>query len=317
MKNNSIMVVGSSNYDIVLKMKHIPAVGETILAKDIETGFGGKGANQAITIARLKGNVKFLTCLGDDVFGHLYFENFKNQKLDIGLIKVTKNQHNGVAIINVDEAGRNNIVVYPGASSNLTPELLLENLGIVLKSNIIITQLEIPLETVMLLSERKTAKNIFVLNPSPVNKSVNYSSLLKNVDILIPNEIELSQLSGLEIKKFEDIKIAAGKLLGMGVKNLVITLGANGVFVKNEKIEAHIKPRDVKVVDTEAAGDIFAGAFIYYYSVSGDIKKSADYGSRIAEISITRYGAQKSIPTESEIMEVNKLFKISNNLNKI
>jgi ribokinase len=308
-KNLSIMVIGSSNFDINLRVRDIPVVGETVLSNGMEIGFGGKGGNQSFTIAKIGGSVDYLTCIGDDVFGGLYREEFRKNNFNMDYIKVIDNKPNGIAVINIDENGRNTIVVYPGSSRSLTPDIIKENLEMILSHDIIMTQLEIPVETAEYIAKSKTAKNIFILNPSPVDKNYNYSQILKSVDILMPNEVELSQLADMEIKELGDVREASAKLLSEGVKNMVVTLGKKGVFIKNSGIEQYIEAPDVRVVDTAGAGDAFAGAFMYDYSRTRDIIKAADFANKVATISVTRYGTHKSVPTREEIEQMADFFK--------
>jgi len=308
-KNMSIMVIGSSNFDINLMVKDIPAVGETILAGDMETGFGGKGANQAFTITKIGGKVDFLTCIGDDVFGKLYLEEFSKNGFNLDYIKVISNKSNGIALINIDEEGRNTIVVFPGSSRLLTPDIIKDNLESVLSHDIIMTQLEIPAETAEFIASIKTGKNIFILNPSPVDKNYDYSRILKDVDILMPNEVELSQLANASITSIEDIRKACMKILLKGVKNIVVTLGKKGVFVKNADTEEYIDAPDVKVIDTSGAGDAFAGSFMFYYSKKKDIVNAAKFANKVATISVTRQGTYKSVPTRQEIEQMAEFFK--------
>ena len=308
-KNLSIMVVGSSNFDINLMVRDIPVVGETILSSGMETGFGGKGANQAFTIAKIGGKVDYLTCIGDDVFGRLYQKEFRKNNFNMDYIKVINNKPNGIAVINIDENGRNTIVVYPGSSRSLTPDIIKENLEMILSHDIIMTQLEIPVATAEYIAKAKTDKTIFILNPSPVDKNYDYSEILKSVDILIPNEVELSQLADGDIKEIEDVSKASAKLLSAGVKNMVVTLGKKGVFVKNSNIEQYIEAPDVKVIDTAGAGDAFAGAFMFNYSKTKDIVKAANFANKVATISVTRHGTHKSVPTRQEIEQMADFFK--------
>jgi ribokinase len=301
---DSIVVVGSSNYDIVLKTGKIPEAGETVLAGGLVTGFGGKGANQAVTIARMGGKVKLFTCLGDDVFGKLYQDNFTNSGLDMDFVKVVPGSNNGIAVVNVDSSGRNNIVVYPGANSLLKPELIEEKLDRILSIPLIVTQLEIPVQTVRYLARQKTGKNKLILNPSPIDPGEDYQDILERTDILIPNEIELLQLAGIDQEGPGSLEDAAEKVLEKGVKNLVVTMGEKGVRVINNGINEHIPAEEVKVVDTEGAGDVFTGAFTYFYLKSPDILKAARSANKVAALSVTKYGAQNSIPSREEIQEI-------------
>ena len=305
-KNKLITVIGSSNFDIIISVKKNPKAGESILAKDLFTDYGGKGATQAVTASKLGGNVKFLTCLGDDVFGKLVFDNFKEKKMDLEFIKIFKDQKNGMAAGTFDDKGENIVICYPGANSLLNKDVIIENLDHILKPGIILTQLEIPLESVEYLSTKKTKDNTLIVNPSPVDNTVDYTPILKNVDILIPNEIEIGQLAGMEASTLEDIKRASDIVLDMGVKNLVVTMGGNGVLIKNRDLERHIEAEKVKVVNTVGGGDIFAGSFTYYLSISDDLVESAAYANRVAAISVTREGTQSAIPQLSEIEEFEK-----------
>lgn len=307
--NVPILVIGSSNYDIVLKTKKIPEAGETVMASGLITGFGGKGANQAMSISRIGGDVRLFTCLGDDVFGTLYLDNLKKSGLNLDYIKVIKTSNTGIAIVNVDSSGRNNIVVFPGANDLLKPQLIMESLEGIFKFPVIVSQLEIPVSTIRTIAQQKSEKNIFVLNPSPVDLLEDYRDILGKVDILLPNEIELSQLSGEKTGKLDEVKNAANIILKSGVKNIVITMGEKGVMVINQKFEEYIQAEKIEAVDTEGAGDIFAGAFTYFFARTNDILKSARFANKIAAISVTRYGAQNSIPTSEKISRIIKIFK--------
>ena len=303
MKTNpkSILIIGSSNYDIFLEVPHIPTIGETILAKNFFTNFGGKGANQAIAISKLGGEVKFLTCLGDDIFGQLILENFRNYNIDLNLIKIINNQKNGIAIVNLDTNGKNNIVVFPGSSNFLTEKVLKENIEIIKRSKIIVTQLEIPFETVKFLSYVINSENIFILNASPVNNNISYNGILKKVNILIVNEVELSQLTEIEVKNKDDLINASEKILLMGVKNLIVTLGKEGVFIKNNNVIFNIPEYKVKVVDTTGAGDAFLGAFTYAYSICEDIVRAGVFANKVAALSVSKLGTQSAFPLKEEL----------------
>jgi ribokinase len=221
---------------------------------------------------------------------------------------VIKTSSTGIAVVNVDSSGRNNIVVFPGANDLLKPQLIMENLEEIFNFPIIIAQLEIPVSTIRTIAQQKSKKNIFVLNPSPVDLLEDYADILEKVDILLPNEIELSQLSGKRTGNLDEVKKAASTVLKTGVKNIVITMGDKGVMVINQKFEKYIQAEKIEAVDTEGAGDIFAGAFTYFYARTYDILKSSRFANKIAAISVTRYGAQNSIPTSEEISRIIKYF---------
>lgn len=304
----SIMIIGSSNFDINLRVRDIPVTGETVLSDNLEIGFGGKGGNQSFTIHKIGGKVDYLTCIGDDVFGKLYLDAFKKSGFDTKYINVIKNQQNGIAVIDIDDEGRNTIVVFPGTSAFLTPEIIADKIDIILDHDIIMTQLEIPAETVEFLAEKITGNNIFVLNPSPVNTNYDYCAILKKVDILIPNEIELSQLSGIKIDSIESIKEASSVIIKKGVKNIITTLGKKGVMVFNEDIAEYINPTEHKAIDTAGAGDVFAGSFMYKFAITQDLLESAKFANKVAGVSVTRRGTHKSAPSKEEIERMKDYF---------
>jgi ribokinase len=310
---SGIFIIGSSNYDIVLKMNDIPVIGETVLANGLETGFGGKGANQAVTLSKLGAEVSFLTSIGDDLFGKLYYDHLISTGIKKDSIIVSEGSHNGIAVINVDKTGKNNIVVYPGANSLLKDELFLAHMGKMNDYKIIITQLEIPIETVVKIAQKKEEDHIFILNPSPINDAYDYDHILNKVDILVPNEIELQKLSGCMIEKEDTLSLskACDTLIDRGVKNIIVTLGNKGAFIKNERIEELVPVRDVRVIDTEGAGDIFMGAFAFYFHLTEDMITAVKYANEIATLSVTRFGAQRSIPSVKEIKNINKFFGLS------
>jgi ribokinase len=253
------------------------------------------------------GKVKLFTCLGDDVFGELYLDNFKKSGLDLDFVKVVREQGSGIAVVNVDDSGSNNIVVYPGANSLLTPDLIETKLDQVLAVPFIVTQLEIPVQTVRYLAGIITGKNTLILNPSPIDPDEDYRDILEKTDILIPNEIELLQLAGVDPGSPGNLENAAGKVLKKGVKNLVVTMGGKGVWVINNDISEHIPAEKVKVIDTEGAGDVFTGSFTYFYSMSQDILEAARSANKVAAVSVSKYGAQNSIPSREEVYKITSL----------
>lgn len=304
-EKNKISVIGSANFDVYIKVNKSPKIGETILANDIFTNFGGKGANQSITIKKLGGDVNLFACLGDDSFGNLVRENLKNNNIDLKYLNIIKDQNNGMAVVHLYKNGDNQVIVFPGANGLMKKELLKNKINSILISDIILTQLEIPADTVDFLSESKTESNTFILNPSPIDEGYDYNPILRKVDILIPNEIELEQLAKISIKRAEDIEIAADTLINIGVKNVVVTLGSEGVLVRNNEISKHIKAKKTKVVDTSGAGDIFAGAFCFHYAKTRDLIDSAIYANKAASLSVTKWGTTTAIPTKQEIENVN------------
>jgi ribokinase len=220
--------------------------------------------------------------------------------VDTKFINVIKSQKNGAAtVLGTNE---DNIATsYLGANQFLTTEIVAKNLKFILESEIILTQFEIPLTSIELITKRKNKNNIFILNPSPLIDKKNYSHILNEVDILIMNETEFKNLSGVKSSGLKELKKGSEILLKIGVKNIVVTLGDKGVFVKNNKLQEYINVRKVEVVSTAGAGDVFTGAFAYYYLSNKDVVKSAISANDVASLSITRPGTSSSIPTQAEV----------------
>ena len=253
-----ILVLGSSNVDLILKIPRFHNPGETIQCENLITVFGGKGANQAMASKRLGGEVVFITKLGNDHYGDSYRRSLTEKGFDKKFILINKNLSTGMAFIELTSKGENRIVVFPGANSSLSKNDLNKFSSIWGKIRVFVTQLEIPIETVeMGLKMAKDHQALTLLNPSPAIKLSPH--LLSLVDFIVPNEVEAQFLTGIKWKKDEDICKIARRLLEMGPKNVVVTLGSKGLFFKNEVEEIRMNALKVKVIDTTAAGDAFLG----------------------------------------------------------
>lgn len=298
-----ILVIGSINKDLVVKPNDFPNKGETVLCDDILYNSGGKGANQASAIGKLKGKIKMVGACGDDKFGQELKENLKKNGVNIENIKNIKNVKTGTALIIIDQFGDNRIIVVKGANEHLTyanyNENKIENL--IKNSQILLLQMEIPLATInksIDLAQKHQTK--IILDPAPVKKIP--KEILKKIDYILPNAGELDLLvSQYTSQKFTSTKEKAEFLLNLGIGSVIVTCGEKGVEFYSKKEFYKYPALKVEVVDTTAAGDTFAGAFAFGLSQNWETKKSLNYAIIASSISVTRLGAQASIPNKSDI----------------
>jgi ribokinase len=295
-----IVVVGSSNTDMVVKVPHIPAPGETILGSDFMIIPGGKGANQAVAATRAGADVTFMTCVSDDTFGNQSIQNYRQEGIDTSYIKVNPGTHSGIALINVAANGENSISVAPGANSFLMPEDIMAYKEAFSGAQYILVQLEIPLKTVEAVIELAEDEGIpLILNPAPAT-SVN-ESLYRKISVLTPNETEAAILTGRQNFSDEDIPEMANALFNKGSKTVILTLGSKGVYLRSEGFAGIIPGYKVKAVDTTAAGDVFNGALAAALAGRMALEQAVDFAQKAASISVTRIGAQPSAPRYDEI----------------
>ena len=282
-----ILVVGSINKDLVLRVDDFPLEGQTILAKSFESSNGGKGANQASAIAKLGGNVSLLGALGNDVFGTELLESLKSSGVDTTHILIKENISSGIAVITLDKNGANHIMVSAGANALLTNDDVTEDF--LNQFDIVIIQLEIPLHFAkhVAMLARKLDKTV-ILNPSPAVRLD--EDFLGCVNILVPNETEIEIVGGIDY------------VLGCGVEHIVLTLGSNGCELISKDTREHFDAHKVKVVDTTAAGDSFLGALAIRISYGERMQRAIDFANRVAAMSVTRKGAISSIPSYDEIL---------------
>jgi len=295
-----ILVLGSSNIDLILKVPRFHNPGETIMAEDLVTVFGGKGANQAIAAKRLGGKVGFITKLGDDHYGQTYRWYLIKNGLDPKWILKDKELPTGIALIELNPNGENRIIVSPGANGSLSESDFKKLAPFWKEVNVFVTQLEIPLPTVKMgLRVAKDHGALTLLNPSPpIRLSPN---ILSMVDFLVPNELEAQSLTGLEMKRREDIPKMARKLLETGSRNVVISLGPKGLFFKNKTEEIWMEAFKVKVVDTTAAGDAFMGALACGLAENKPIRDVLRFANGAGALATTKLGAQPSLPSRKEV----------------
>lgn len=295
-----IIVIGSSNTDMVIKSKKLPVPGETILGGTFMMNPGGKGANQAVAAARLGGIVTFVTKTGNDMFGDEAQQLFDNERIETRFITKDSKNPSGVALIIVDEHGENSIVVAPGSNSTLSSNDIHEEVFVTDPSDLFLMQLEIPLSTVEFVAHKAVIKgNRVILNPAPAQTLSD--DLLKCLYLITPNETEAELLTGVKVHDLVTAEKAASKLLAKGVQNVIITMGASGAYILSGRTSKMVRVISVKAVDTTAAGDIFNGALAVAISEGKDIEEAVNFANRAAAISVTRMGAQASAPYRNEI----------------
>jgi ribokinase len=295
-----LLVIGSSNTDMVIKTEKLPAPGETILGGTFLMNPGGKGANQAVAAARLGGKVTFITKRGNDLFGNQAVGLLMREGIHTQYIVKDMEFPSGVALITVDSKGENSIVVAPGSNGNLQQEDIPPAVFDPDKYEILLLQLEIPINTVEYSAVAASEKGIrVILNPAPAQKLSD--KLLKHTWLLTPNEIEAEIISGVKITDKPSMEKAAVLIRERGVKNVIITLGEAGAFIMSEKDMGIIPGIKVIPVDTTAAGDVFNGALAVAISEGGSLKEAVIFANKAASISVTRMGAQASAPYRNEI----------------
>ncbi|WP_163515303.1 ribokinase [Gelidibacter japonicus] len=302
MNKKKIFVIGSCNTDMVIKSDRLPTPGETVIGGTFLMNPGGKGANQAVAAARQGGNVTFIAKTGNDVFGRQSLELYNSEGINIDLILSDSKNPSGVALIMVNSEGENCISVASGSNANLMPkdiEKFKTQIGI---ADLILMQLEIPIETVEYVSELAFEKNIpVILNPAPARSLP--EKLLKGLFLITPNESEAEILSGIKVKDYEKAKEAADVISGKGVSNVVITMGALGAFVKEGDKYFEIAARKITAVDTTAAGDCFNGTLCVGLSEGKSIVESVKLAVKASGLCVQKMGAQSSIPYKKELTD--------------
>ena len=295
-----IIVIGNSNTDMVIKTEKLPAPGETILGGKFLMNPGGKGANQSVAASRLGGKVTFISKRGNDLFGNQAVGLLMREGVDIKYIVKDPDLPSGVALITVDSTGENSIVVAPGSNGNLLKEDIPSVIFDTGKFEILLLQLEIPIDTVEYSAVTASEHGIkVILNPAPARKLSD--NLLKHTWLITPNETEAETITGVIITDIPSAERAAELIQERGVKNVIITLGEAGAYIKSENYTGLIPGIKVKPVDTTAAGDVFNGALAVAISEGSDLKDAVIFANKAASISVTRMGAQASAPYRNEI----------------
>jgi ribokinase len=298
---SKILVVGSINMDMVVRTAHMPAPGETVLGWDFKTIPGGKGANQAVGISRLGGQVVMIGKLGRDEFGQTLRDTLHKEQIDVSHIRFSDDAPNGIALITLDGAGQNCIVVASGANMALTPEEVIESWQQIKPVDVVVTQLEIPVGCVMAAAKvAKEAGAKVILIPAPAQDLPD--ELLSRVDILVPNESELELLTAEKICHEQQAEAAARRMLEKGVGQVVLTLGSRGALVvEREKVAIKLSPYQVDVVDTTAAGDAFVAGLAFKVAEGAPLLDATNFGNAAGALAVTQLGAQPAMPTLKKV----------------
>jgi ribokinase len=295
-----ILVLGSSNIDLILRVPRFHNPGETITGENLMTAFGGKGANQAIAAKRLGGEVVFLTKLGGDSFGESYRKYLTDNGLPARFLLQDRKLPTGVAVIELIPKGENRIIVSPGANGSLSVKDLLEHPDVWRAAGVFVVQLETPLNTVKKgLNLGRKMGCLTILNPAPAAPLS--PEILSLVDFLVPNEWEAQSLSGIRMRGKKDLPRIAKTLLEKGVKNVVVTRGAQGLYFKNQDKEIWMDAFRVKAVDTTAAGDAFMGALACGLAEKKPTREALMQANAAGALATTKLGAQPSLPNRKEL----------------
>lgn len=295
-----IVVIGSSNTDLVVNVDRMPQPGETILGGTFMMAAGGKGANQAVAASRLGGDVTFVARVGNDPFGERALADYAAERMDIRYVTRDPSAASGVALICVDKAAENSIVVAPGANNCLTPEDVDRAEAEIAAADFVMLQLEVPMETVCRAAEVAETHGVkVILNPAPAADVPD--ELLRRCFLLTPNRSECARLAGMTVRNCDDALRAADMLRARGVRNVIVTLGSEGSLIHSETCSERVAARKVEAVDTTAAGDVFNGALAVALSEGRTLVDAARFATAASAIAVTRLGAQTSVPTRAEV----------------
>jgi len=302
-----ICTIGSIGYDLTTYMYQFPKAGETIVGKKFIQNPGGKGDNQVIAAARVGGDVTFIGAVGDDNYGELLKKSLEANNVKTHL-KIVKNVSSQIATILIDETGQNRIVIVPGANNFVDKKQIDDNFDIIKECDIILMQLEIPMETVEYVVDKFYELNkILILNPAPGAELSD--NIIKKCTYLTPNENEIGLITKMPYDTIDNIKLAAKCLIDKGAQNVLVTLGEKGAYLKNKDEDIIIPTMKVKAVDTTGAGDCFNGVFAMYLALGKSVIEAIKYANVASSISVTRPGTVPSLPYKEEVEEKFKEFK--------
>ncbi len=300
MPKAKIVVVGSTNLDMVVRTSHIPRPGETVMGEQFRMIPGGKGANQAVAAARMGAEVTFIARVGGSSFGDQAVALFRDEGIRTDFVVRDAEVEHGIALILVDPNGENAIAVAPGANARLTPEDVERAETAIAECDAVLLQLEVPLETVERAVEvAKRHGKLVVLNPAPYLAVPD--RVLAQVDVLTPNETEAEMLLGGGEAGLAGVAATAEELLRRGVGSVIVTLGREGVFVVTPEAQFHLPGKHVKAVDTTAAGDAFSGALATLLAEGAEFRQAVRAAVCASALTVTREGAQTSLPTRQEV----------------
>ena len=299
-----IFVIGSANTDMVIKSAKLPLPGETILGGSFFMNAGGKGANQAVAASRLGGMVALVAKVGNDIFGKQTIESLQKENINTDFVFTDDTAPSGTALIMVNEEGENCIAVAPGANANLSPGDI-EKVKDIDKADILVLQLEIPMDTIAAVVKKANANHQrVIINPAPAQ--ILDDEILNGLFLIAPNEAEASLLTGISVADEKSAAQAAEVLLNNGVQNVIITLGKKGAYFQNKELKLLVNAPVVQALDTTAAGDTFSGALAVALTENLDQtaigwEMAIQFAVEAASISVTRLGAQASVPYRNEI----------------
>jgi ribokinase len=297
---NKVVVIGSYNTDLTIKTGRIPHPGETIIGGIFSKGGGGKGANQAVAAIRAGADVSFIARVGNDMLGKEGVQRLIEERIDTRYIFFDNDVPTGVAFIVVDEHGENSIVVASGANARLSPADIDTAQDEIFSANVLLVQLESPIEAIRSAVIKSHEKNtIVILNPAPA-QSLD-QNLLQEIDIITPNKVEAEMITGIKVTDEGSLRSIVKKFFEYGIKNVLITLGSNGIFAGLPNNMKFIPAFKVSPIDSTGAGDVFSGSFAAFLAEGMSIEKAAMMANASASISVTRMGAQESAPYRIEI----------------
>lgn len=298
--DNGVLVIGSANMDLVASVKAFPKPGETIFGNDFAMHPGGKGANQAVCCARLGGEIQFIGKMGNDVYRDKLVESMSSAGVGLEPLMIEPEAATGIAMILVDSAGENEIVVISGSNMKLTPDDIESKRDVFKTVSLVLLQLEIPVETVShAVAIGREAGITTVLNPAPARELPD--DVLSRLDFLTPNETEVEILTGVPVTDIASAETAARSLLNRGVKNVIITLGERGCFWMHASGSRAFRAIRVHATDTTAAGDAFNGALALALARDEAPQQAIEFAVKVAAYSVTKAGAQSSMPTMQDI----------------
>lgn len=296
----SIVVIGSSNTDMIVKSDHLPLPGETVLGGKFTTAPGGKGANQAVAAARLGGDVTFVAKVGEDQFGDAAIDNYQKDGINTQYVTRSAGSASGVALILVDGKGENSIAVASGANADLSIKDIDDASDKIRSASIVLMQLESPMDTVLYAAKMASqAGAAVILNPAPA--ATLPEEMYSYLYAVTPNETESEILTGVKVVDEESARKASDVFISRGVKKVVITLGSKGAFVNDGEASYMVPARKVKAVDTTAAGDTYNGAMCVALAEGKTLKEALEFATKASAIAVTRMGAQPSVPTREEV----------------